>query len=159
MWPLHKEAYDWDRLFLMQARQARPGDNIYTHDDDRDNLGEEWDPVGLSRVSRNAKIASAIMIAIFLIIIPFSLYGSGYIFSRNFFIGWTVVVFVWSWVAALSIWCLPLWEARASFAVVFRGLLDRHKIQQSIGVEVESENGKEAASRKAGNDEKVTEVA
>ncbi|KAK4540566.1 hypothetical protein LTR36_009096 [Oleoguttula mirabilis] len=43
--------------------------------------------------------------------------------SRTFFIGWIVVVFMWAWVAAAVIWCLPLWEARHTFAAVFRGIM------------------------------------
>jgi hypothetical protein len=134
MWPLHKTAYDWDRLFLMQSLQPRPGDKIYTHDDDKD-LGVDWDPAGLARASRNAKIVSVILCLIFLIIIPFSLYGSHYIFSRKFFIGWTVVVFIWSWCAALLIWCLPIWEARATLIAVVRGIFGGKKAKGDSGVQ------------------------
>ena len=126
-------AYDWDRLFLMQSVQPRPSDQTFSSTDESD-LGHDWDPAGLARASRNAKIVCVVMCLIFLIIIPFSLYGSGYIFSRGFFIGWTVVVFIWSWCAALLIWCLPIWEARHTFVAVARKILGR---KRSDGVSVE----------------------
>ncbi|KAK5166531.1 uncharacterized protein LTR77_008074 [Saxophila tyrrhenica] len=100
MWPLQKRPYDWDRLFRMEATQPRPGDAKFAAGDTKD-LGDDFDPMALARASRNAKIVSSVVCSIFLIIIPFSLYGTGYIMSRNFFIGWTVVVFIWCWVAAI----------------------------------------------------------
>lgn len=124
MWPLHRTPYDWDRLFLMQPLEPRPGDKMYSREDVAD-IGDDWDPAGLARASRNAKIVSSVMVLIFLVIIPFSLYGSGYIFSRNFFTAWTVVVFIWSFVAAGLIWFLPLWQAREMWMNVVRGVLGR----------------------------------
>jgi urea-proton symporter len=128
MWPLHRQAYDWNLLFEMRALEPQAGEKVY---EDIADLGSEWDPDGLARASRNAKIVSGVMCVIFLIIIPFSLYGTGYIFSRGFFIGWTVVVFIWCWVAALLIWSMPIWEARHTFAAVVRGILGRKPILNS----------------------------
>jgi hypothetical protein len=92
MWPLHKEAYDWDNLFRKKAGQPRPGGKTYVYGDQKDLGVLEWDPVGVESASKKAKIVSAALIAIFLIIIPFSLYGTGYIFSRNLFIGCTALL-------------------------------------------------------------------
>ncbi|KAI0470771.1 hypothetical protein GGR56DRAFT_113735 [Xylariaceae sp. FL0804] len=122
MWPWHRVAYDWDRLFLMQATDPRPGDKIYAPDDHAD-IGSDWDPPALARASRNAKVVSAVVVLIFLVVIPFSLYGTGYVFSRGFFTGWTVVVFLWSIAAACLIWFLPLWQARATWRSVASGVV------------------------------------
>lgn len=124
MWPLHRTPYDWDRLFLMQPLEPMPSDKVYTHHDNTD-IGDDWDPPALARASKNAKIVSLVMVLIFLIIIPFSLYGTGYVFSRNFFTAWTVVVFIWSFVAAGIIWFLPLWQARDMWISVFHGMLGK----------------------------------
>lgn len=131
MWPMHRTPYDWDRLFLMQPLEPRPGDKVYTHDDNTD-IGDDWDPPALESASRKAKLVSLVLVLIFLIIIPFSLYGSGYIFSRKFFTGWTVVVFIWSWVAAGVIWFLPLWQARSSWLLVLRGIFSKGKSMPKI---------------------------
>jgi hypothetical protein len=102
MRPFMHTPYDWNKLFLMQAVQPHPGDAVYSKGDDSD-LGHDWDPNGLRQASNYAKIVTAVQCLKFLIIIPFSLYGTGNVFSRNFFTGWTVVVFIWSWCAALLI--------------------------------------------------------
>ncbi|KAF2489325.1 hypothetical protein BU16DRAFT_575685 [Lophium mytilinum] len=121
MWPFMRTPYDWDKLFLMQALQPRAGDAVYTYGEDSD-LGADWNPQGLRQASNWAKIVSVVLCLIFLIIIPFSLYGTGYVFSRNFFTGWTVVVFIWSWCAALLIWCMPVWQSRMQLVGIVKGL-------------------------------------
>jgi hypothetical protein len=121
MRPFLREQYDWDLLFLMIPRQPRTGDISFTHDDD-DSLGLDWDPQELSRASFMAKTVSGVLCLIFLIVIPFPMYGSGYIMSRKFFTGWTVVVFIWSWSAALLIWCMPVWQSRGPLLKVARGI-------------------------------------
>jgi hypothetical protein len=135
MWPLHRTPYDWDKLFLMQAVQPRPSDIVYTHEDNSD-IGEDWDPPALARAARNAKIVCVVVVLIFLIIIPFSLYGTGYSFSRNFFTGWTVVVFLWSFTAAATIWFLPLWQSRATLIGIFKGMVGKKHITETNGHDV-----------------------
>ncbi|KAI9741291.1 MAG: hypothetical protein M1834_003008 [Cirrosporium novae-zelandiae] len=114
--------YNWDDLFMMKAIEPRPGDRIYNAEDPSD-LGEDYDPKALARASFLAKTISSVLLLVFLVLIPFSLYGTGYIFSRNFFIGWTVIVFIWSWVAAILIWCLPIWQSRGNIAVIVRNII------------------------------------
>jgi hypothetical protein len=113
--------YDWDLLFLMVPLQPREGDEVFTHDND-ESLGLDWDPTELARASKMAKIVSAVLCLVFLVIIPFPMYGSGYIMSRKFFTGWTVVVFIWSWCAALLIWCMPVWQSRGPLVAVVKGV-------------------------------------
>ncbi len=126
MYPLHRVPYDWDKLFLMEALEPRPGDKAYTLDDHTD-IGDDWDPPALAKASRDANIISAVVSVIFLVIIPFSLYGTGYIMSRGFFTGWTVVVFIWAWIAAGLIWGLPIWQARHTWIAIFRGAMGGRK--------------------------------
>jgi hypothetical protein len=121
------EAYDWDLLFLMIPRQPRDGDSSFTHEED-ESLGLDWNPRELSRASFMAKTVSAILCLVFLVIIPFPMYGTGYIMSRKFFTGWTIVVFIWSWCAALLIWFLPVWQSRNAFGKILKGILGKEKI-------------------------------
>lgn len=121
MRPFVRTAYDWDLLFLMIPAQPREGDISYTHDDD-ESLGLDWDPKELARASMMAKTVTAVLCLIFLVIIPFPMYGAGYIMSRKFFTGWTVVVFIWSWIAALLIWCMPIWQSREPLGKAIKGL-------------------------------------
>lgn len=148
MWPLHRTPYDWQRLFCMEALQPRPGDRVYDLEDTAD-LGKDWDPSGLARASRNAKIVSSVLCLVFLIVIPFSLYGTGYVFSRNFFLGWTVVVFIWSWAAALTIWCLPLWDSRVTIMAAVRRLTGRKTVINGQASEAEVQEIAEKPAPKA----------
>lgn len=42
------------------------------------------------------------------------------VFSKPFFRGWIVVVYLWAFFAAITITCYPVWEGRASIARFFR---------------------------------------
>ncbi|KAF4624777.1 hypothetical protein G7Y89_g13392 [Cudoniella acicularis] len=126
MRPFMKEAYDWDLLFLMVARDPGPGDKSFTHEDD-DSLGLGYDTKELPQASFMEKSVSAVLCLIFLIIIPFPMYGSGHAMSRKFFIVWTVLVFLWSWTAALMIWFMPVWPSRKALVKVAKGIFDREE--------------------------------
>jgi hypothetical protein len=130
-------------LFRMEAVEPRPGDIVRQQGDESD-LGPEWDAVALKAAGVRAKWISGALCLIFLVIIPFSLYGSGYVFSRGFFTGWMVVVFLWSWAAALLIWVLPVWESRSQLYSVVSGVIRRRKetVLESEVVEVPEEKPK-----------------
>ncbi|KAH6673691.1 solute symporter family transporter [Halenospora varia] len=49
---------------------------------------------------------------IFMILIPFTLYGTGYNFSKHFFTSFVVIVFLWIWASFVICVFLPLWESR-----------------------------------------------
>lgn len=121
MRPFVRTPYNWDDLFMMVPLQPRAGDVSFTHDDD-ESLGLDWDPKELAKASRMAKTISAVLCLIFLVIIPFPMYGAGYIMSRKFFTGWTILVFIWSWVAALMIWFMPIWQSRGPLGTVIKGI-------------------------------------
>ena len=125
--------YDWNLLFTMDAREPRPHDVTYAAEDVAD-LGDDWDPPALTKASHEAKIICLFMVLIFLVLIPFSLYGTGYIFSRNFFTGFIVIVFIWAWVAALVICLLPIWEARKLWIGIARGLVKGRRASTTTSV-------------------------
>ncbi|RDW77597.1 hypothetical protein BP6252_05650 [Coleophoma cylindrospora] len=152
MRPFSKTPYDWDNLFLMIPLEPRPGDVSFSHDDD-DSLGLDWDPKELARASRMAKIVSGVLCLIFLVLIPFPMYGTGYIMSRKFFTGWTVVVFIWSWCAALLIWCMPVWQSREPLLRVLKGIIGKsdsvkrgEAAEAVVGVEIIGD-GKEVSQK------------
>ena len=56
--------------------------------------------MGLARKSeRLAQMANLVYFLIAVILVPFTLFGTGYIFSKPFFTGWVVVAFLWIWVS------------------------------------------------------------
>lgn len=54
------------------------------------------------------------------------------VFSKPFFRGWIVVVFLWGFFAAIAITCYPIWEGRASIARFFRYAMGRSAKQGPI---------------------------
>lgn len=112
--------YSWQKL-------RNPHDTTIDHDET-----DAGDVKDLHRAALYAKIVTAALSLIFLVLIPFPLYGTGYIFSRKFFVGWTVLVFIWSWAAALMIWGMPVWQSRMSIWSVVVGVLGRKKRIQGV---------------------------
>ena len=52
---------------------------------------------------------------------PMPLYFSGYVFDIGFYGFWVSIAIVWVSVAAFTIICMPIWEARHGFSQVARG--------------------------------------
>jgi hypothetical protein len=76
----------------------------------------------LLRASKIAKITTASMTLILLILWPMPLYGTGYIFSQSFFSGWVIVGIIWLMCSTLAVGVYPLWEGRRSLARNFGGM-------------------------------------
>lgn len=78
-----------------------------------------------ARLNRAFKIALTIccVLAVCLILLwPIPMYGTGYIFSRDFFTGWIVVFFIWGFITAFVVIIGPLWEGREGIATTARGI-------------------------------------
>lgn len=76
--------------------------------------------------SRNMAIGVSIFLTLaYLILWPIPMYGTSYVFSKGFFKGWIVVVFLWAFFAMTTITLLPIWEGRdvikRLFTFVFSG--------------------------------------
>jgi SSS family transporter len=60
------------------------------------------------------------MVICFLLLWPIPMYGSSYVFSKQFFTGWVVVGIIWLFGTAFGVVLFPLWEGRSSVARVAR---------------------------------------
>jgi hypothetical protein len=76
----------------------------------------------LLRASKIAKITTATMTLVLLVLWPMPLYGTGYIFSQSFFSGWVIVGIIWLLCSAMAVGVYPLWEGRKSLARNFGGM-------------------------------------
>jgi len=45
------------------------------------------------------------------------------VFSRGFFKGWIVIVFIWAFFAAITITCLPIFESRGDIVDFVKSML------------------------------------
>jgi Na+/proline symporter len=68
-------------------------------------------PEQVKSQKRLALIALIIGTLGFMFILPFSLYWTGYVFSKGFFYAYVVVAFVWAWVSFVICVLMPLWES------------------------------------------------
>lgn len=78
-----------------------------------------------AHLHRSFKIALGICVflAISLILLwPIPMYGSGYVFSKKFFTGWIVVLFIWAFFTAFVVCIGPLWEGRQGAYFTLRGI-------------------------------------
>lgn len=76
----------------------------------------------LFRASKIAKVTTATMTLILLVLWPMPLYGTGYIFSESFFAGWVIVGIIWLMCSSIAVGIYPLWEGRESLARNFGGM-------------------------------------
>ncbi|KAF1940091.1 hypothetical protein EJ02DRAFT_504381 [Clathrospora elynae] len=76
----------------------------------------------LFHASKIAKITTAVMKLILLVLWPMPVYGSGYIFSQAFFSGWVIVGITWPLRSTMAVGIYPLWEGRESLARNFGGI-------------------------------------
>lgn len=56
------------------------------------------------------------------ILVPFTLFGTGYVFSRSFFTGWVVVSFIWVWVSMVICVIYPVVESRSALKELSSGV-------------------------------------
>ena len=80
---------------------------------------DEEDPVMLAKALRFA-YSWAWFLTIFLIfLIPLPMMGQGYIYSWQFFSAWVGIGFAWTWIAALTVTILPVYESWGGTVAMF----------------------------------------
>jgi hypothetical protein len=82
----------------------------------------EEDLIGLNKASRFAKISSVVLTLALVILWPLPMFGSQYVFSREFFTGWIVVSCIWIFCSTIAVAIYPVIESRASIVIVCRGI-------------------------------------
>lgn len=65
------------------------------------NNTEPMDPVLVKRGERIAWTANGIFFFGAVILVPFTLFGTSYVYSKSFFTGWVVVSFIWVWTSVV----------------------------------------------------------
>lgn len=132
---LKPDNYDFELLKnIKQADDAEEGDASIEEFRDAEIAHVEAhssDNSTLLRARKWALITSIVMTISYLILWPIPMYGSHYgkdipvlsswssanpttVFSRGFFKGWVVVLFLWAFYASMTITLLPIWEGRKS---------------------------------------------
>lgn len=76
------------------------------------NSEHETEQAKLLRASKISKWTTVAMTLAFLILWPFPLYGSSYVFSKQFFTGWVTVGIIWIFISLGAVGVFPVWEGR-----------------------------------------------
>jgi hypothetical protein len=84
---------------------------------------EPMDPEAIRSSTRLAVWFTIAFVLIAMILVPFSLFGSSWTFSRAGFKGWCVVSFLWVWCSMILCVFWPLIESRATIARIAKGLI------------------------------------
>lgn len=83
---------------------------------------EPMDPVEVKKSERLAIGANLVFFAVAIILVPFTLFGTGYVYNRAYFTGWVVVSFIWVW-ASMSICVIyPIVESTGALRDVSKGM-------------------------------------
>ncbi|KAJ4361273.1 hypothetical protein N0V95_002042 [Ascochyta clinopodiicola] len=101
--------------------------------------------VRLKRAGLKALVMALALCLAFLILWPIPMYGSRYIFSKQFFTGWIVVVFLWAFFAAIAITCTPIWEGRKDIARFFAFAFGVNRKRGGVSVRTTTTTGEEQA--------------
>jgi Na+/proline symporter len=86
------------------------------------NAEEEEEQRKLLRASKIAKTVTVVMTVALLLLWPIPMYGTSYIFSREFFTGWVVVGIIWLICSLICVGLYPLWEGRKSMWHTLRAI-------------------------------------
>lgn len=70
----------------------------------------------LERAGKISKTATVVMTLALLVLWPMPLYGTGYIFSKQFFTGWVTVGIIWIFCSFLGVGIFPVFESRKTLA-------------------------------------------
>lgn len=85
------------------------------------------DPILAKKGERIALAANGIYAAIAIILVPFTLFGTDYIYSRSFFTGWCVVSFIWVWCSMCICVIYPIVESWDILIRITKGMLGLDK--------------------------------
>jgi len=109
--------YDWSQL----NTQMKIVEGDMTEEAKAQIAQAEQDEETLKKAYKFSLKGGGILTIICVVIWPLPLYFSGYVFDIGFYGFWVSIAIVWVSVAAFTIICMPIWEARHGFAKVARG--------------------------------------
>lgn len=94
-----------------------------------------------SKISKSMTIAMALSL---LVLWPMPMYGSGYIFSKQFFTGWVTVGIIWIFCSLFAVGLFPVFEGRQTLVntikLIFLDIIGKHHPKKmSRPIEGESE--------------------
>lgn len=137
--------YDW--ASMRAIRKADDSDVAAAHHIDLELVpgegtqqpSQEEDEVKkLNKAARLSRGLTVGMVICFLLLWPIPMYGSRYVFSREFFTGWVVVGVIWLFGTAFGVILFPVWEGRGSIfrvaTMMARDVMGRGRVRGTRGM-------------------------
>ncbi|KAK8061685.1 hypothetical protein PG994_008051 [Apiospora phragmitis] len=119
--------YDWQSMLAIRKGDdhelaTEAGVDLEGTVGGHEETAEEFDAeqTKLARASRISKWTTVVLTLAFLVLWPFPMYGSGYIFSKPFFTGWVTVGIIWIFCSLGAVGLFPVFEGRHTLARTFR---------------------------------------
>jgi len=98
---------------------------------------EPMDPLLVKRGERLAAVGIASFFVVAVAVVPFTLFGTHYVFSKPAFTGWVVVSFLWVWVSMLVCVVWPVVESAGALRDIGKGvwadLMGRGRGRKGVG--------------------------
>lgn len=118
--------YDWQSMLAIRQaddHDATPATQDLEHQHNTpspDPTAFQIEQTKLERASRISKWTTVVMTVAFLVLWPFPMYGSSYIFSKPFFTGWVTVGIIWIFCSLGAVGLFPVFEGRHTLARTFK---------------------------------------
>ena len=80
------------------------------------------EPVVVKKGERLAPFFNGMFLIIAILLVPFTLFGTKYVYSKSFFTGWTVVNFIWVWTSMVICIIYPSVESRRTLRDMVSGI-------------------------------------
>lgn len=100
---------------------SRTSNEIFDFHETAQNM-QPMDSIAVRKGEKLAWAANAIFILVAVILVPFALFGTAYVYSRSFFTGWVVVSFIWVWVSMTICVIYPVVESTGALGEISTGL-------------------------------------
>ena len=84
---------------------------------------EPMDAAEVKKATRLAVGFNVLFLVIAILFVPFLLFGGEWIFSRQTFVGWCVVSFIWVWCSMIICVIWPVWESRVTIWRILKGVV------------------------------------
>jgi hypothetical protein len=86
----------------------------------------------LERAGKISKWTTVAMTIVLLVLWPFPLYGSGYIFSKSFFTGWVTVGIIWIFCSLGAVGLFPIFVGRHTLVRTVKAMISGRKPTPAI---------------------------
>jgi urea-proton symporter len=123
----HNARYQWDTLRAVRLVDDDGKERDVTFND------PHYDAARLRKAAYLARGVTLVLFLAIFIIWPLSMYGSGYIFSRQFFTGWVIVSLLWTFGAIFAVTLFPLIEGRHTLGAFIKEFIGRKRVEEQPG--------------------------